>query len=213
MLRSPLVKIALPLVALSMLAACTTTFDARVSRFQALPAPSGQSFAIEAADKSKAGSLEFATYAALVSQRLQAAGFAPAENPAAATLIVKFDYGVGDGREKVETRPGPAFGGFYGGWHRGYYRPYWGGYYDPFWGGPGWNNEVYSYTLYPSHVSMRINRASDSQSLFEGRAESAARSNDLTRLVPNLVDAMFTNFPGRSGEVVKVSIPQAPKRS
>jgi hypothetical protein len=40
--------------------------------------------------------------------------------------------------------------------------------------------------------------------VFEGRAETVSSSNNLTRLVPNLVTAMFTNFPGSSGETVRV---------
>ena len=51
---------------------------------------------------------------------------------------------------------------------------------------------------------MRINRNTDKKSVFEGRAETVSSSNNLTRLVPNLVTAMFTNFPGNSGETVRV---------
>ena len=51
---------------------------------------------------------------------------------------------------------------------------------------------------------LRINRNTDKKSVFEGRAETVSNSNNLTRLVPNLVTAMFTNFPGSSGETVRV---------
>ncbi|MBA4082541.1 MAG: DUF4136 domain-containing protein, partial [Erythrobacter sp.] len=33
-----------------------------------------------------------------------------------------------------------------------------------------------------------------------------SRSNRLPRLVPNLVDALFTDFPGNSGETVRITI-------
>ena len=33
-----------------------------------------------------------------------------------------------------------------------------------------------------------------------------SRSKRLQYLVPNLVEAMFTNFPGNSGETVRISI-------
>jgi hypothetical protein len=218
-LRLPLPVIG-SLAGLTLLSACATPFEARVSRFQALPAPQGQSFTIEPSDASKRGSLEFATYAGLVTQRLQGLGFQPATAPGSGTLRVTLDYGVGPGREKVQTTPGsysPFWGGyglysrgFYGrGFYgRGFYQPYFGGFYDPFWGGGFGGPEVYSYTQFPAFLTMRINRAVDNQSLFEGRAESVARTNDLTRLVPNLVDAVFTNFPGNSGEVVRVRVPQ-----
>src|SRR3546814_8175461 len=96
-----------------------------------------------------------------------------------------------------------------------YYGRYWGrSWYDPFWGPWGWDQpEVYSYTVYSSFLSMKIMRTGGGDRVFEGRAETQIRSDDLTTLVPNLVKAMFTNFPGRSGETVKVKIPQSEKRS
>ena len=42
--------------------------------------------------------------------------------------------------------------------------------------------------------------------VFEGKAEALSRSKNLTYLVPNLVEAMFTNFPGNSGERVRISV-------
>lgn len=219
------------IVALTLLlatAACTTPFEARVNRFQALPAPQGQTFAIQARDQAKAGSLEFATYANLVGQRLAAQGFTAASSPAAASLVVDLDYAVSPPREKIQTRPGFGYGGFgyggfggyrggFGGWGGyggfgarsnfggfyggGFYGP---GFWDPFWG----PTEVYSTTQYNSFVAVRINRVNDSASVFEGRAETVSRSGDLTRLVPPLVDALFTGFPGNSGETIRVRLPE-----
>src|SRR3546814_1079487 len=57
---------ALVAAALLMLSACATPFQSKVSRFQQMPAPAGQSFVIQAADSSRSGSLEFAQYAGLV---------------------------------------------------------------------------------------------------------------------------------------------------
>ncbi len=208
------------LAALLMVAACATPFQARVSRFQQMPAPSGESFRIEPADPHKAGSLEFASYAKQVEQRLSAQGYAQAAEGAKPTLTVKLDYGVSDGREKVVSRPGFvsnrfAYGSYgpYGYWpyYRGYYgSPYWGSFYDPFWGSPWDYPEVYSYTVYKSFLDMEIRRT-DGAPVFEGRAEADSREDDLTKLVPNLVAAMFDNFPGRSGETVKVKVP-APQK-
>ena len=49
-----------PLLALS---ACTTGLRTQVQRFQAMPAPQGQSFVIQAADPANNGGLEFSQYA------------------------------------------------------------------------------------------------------------------------------------------------------
>jgi Domain of unknown function (DUF4136) len=193
------------------LAACTTPFTADVSRFQRLPAPSGETFVIEAKDPARAGSLEFAQYAAYVERELAAIGYARAPSRDAATLTVKLDYGVNDGREKIETRY-TGFGGwgwygwpYYGRYWR-HHPYYWSSFYDPWWGpGFGGGPEVYSYTVYRSFLDMDIVRKGG-EPVFEGRAEANTRTSDLTKLVPNLVEAMFTGFPGNSGQTVRVKL-------
>ena len=210
-----------PLVALTLVGACAEPFEARVARFQSLPAPSGQTFTIQSRDARKAGGLEFATYANLITQRLEAVGYRPAADPRSATLVVNFDYAVGMPRERIETRPGFGYGyggpwsGFgYGGFGRrgfGYGGFGYGGYggfgYGGFsYGGFGDYPEVYSVTQYNSFVDLRINRVGDNASVFEGRAETIATTNDLTRLVPNLITALFTNFPGNNGQTVRVKV-------
>jgi hypothetical protein len=205
-------RVLLPLAAALALSACVSPFEARVARFQQLPAPSGNSFVIEPRDKDNEGSLEFATYANLVRQRLIAAGYQEAPSAAAAALIVQLDYNITAPREKVQSRPGFGGWGGWGGWGPGFgWNPYWGGGWGgwggwgPGFGGWGWGGtDVYSVTQYNAVVAMRINRAADKHSVFEGRAETVSSSNNLTRLVPNLVTAMFTNFPGNSGETVRV---------
>lgn len=208
---------------LAALAACATPFNANVQRFSSqLPAPAGQTFAVVAEDQSLAGGLEFSQYAGLVSNKLQALGYTPVADPAQADLIVRFDYGVDKGREKIRQTGfvdpfwNPWYGynrfGYYG--RRGYYYPYrpigaWGyGWYDPF-----FDSGYESYTVFISGVSLKIDRRADGQRLFEGRAEAASTSNRLGYLVPNLVEALFTDFPGRSGETVRISVaPEKKKR-
>jgi hypothetical protein len=204
-LSKKLVTLAAPL-ALLMVGACATPFRADVARFQAMPAPQGQTFTIEAADPRNRGGIEFSNYAALVAQRLAAQGYQPATNPGSASLVVTLDYGVDDGKEKIYTRPGfhGGFGRPFGPW--GYHSRFWG-WHDPFWDYP----EVDSYTYFTSHLDMTISRARDGQRLFEGKAKARSRTDSLPALVPNLVEAMFTNFPGRSGEEVRITIPP-PKR-
>lgn len=212
-----LFKATLASLMLAALAACATPFNANVQRFSAqLPAPQGQTFAIVAEDQALAGGLEFSQYASLVGNKLQALGYAPAANPATADLVVRFDYGVDKGREKIRQTGyvDPFWQPWYGYGRRGYfgspfgyyspYRPHgaWGyGFYDP------WFDRGYeSYTVYISGISMKIDRRADGTRLFEGRAEAASTSNRLQYLVPNLVEALFTDFPGRSGETVRISV-------
>lgn len=205
---------AIPLV-LASLSACASGFDANVKRFQSqLPAPSGQTFAIVADDPALSGGLEFAQYARLVEAQMARVGYVPAD-PDHANMIVRFDYGVDKGRERIRSS-GFARDPFWGPWYG--FRPYGYGYYGRPYGawGYGWNDPwldsgVESYTVYTSGISLKIDRKADGARLFEGKAEAASTSNRLQYLVPNLVEAMFTNFPGRSGETVRITV--APEKA
>lgn len=208
---------AAPALALVALSGCATSFKADVARFQQLPAPAGQSFTIVADDPRLSGGLEFSHYADLVGQRLSQTGYVPASDPARADLIVRVAYDVDNGREKVRSTgfAGGPYGGFGGGWGGGWGwggarwgRPWGYGFYDPWLFGPGGGfNDVSSYTVYTSDLSMKIDRAADNRRLFEGRASAQSLSNKLTYLVPNLIDVMFTDFPGQNGENVKITLP------
>ena len=203
-------KLALVPLALAGLAACASPFRADVSRFATqLPAPSGQTFTVVADDQALAGGLEFRTYAQHVADRMAALGYTPVNDPETADLVVSFGYGVDNGRERVRSTGfhDPWWGPWYG--YRPYYYRGWYGPYSPW--GWGWNsswygNDVRSYTIYTSGIDMKIDRAADGERLFEGRAQAISTSNRLQYLVPNLVDAMFTGFPGNSGETVRISI-------
>jgi hypothetical protein len=213
----------IPALALG-LAACATPFRADVSRFEShLPAPAGQSFFVLADDPALAGGLEFALYADYVEAEMAELGYVQAASPEEATLLVRFDYGVDDGRERIRSS-GFGYGyrdPFFSPW-RSYARPVvfrdrlgrprvayirdraWGyGWYDPFFGG---GPDVTSYTVYTSGIELKIDDAQTGERLFEGNAQAASTSNRLQYLVPNLVEAMFTDFPGNSGETVRISI-------
>jgi hypothetical protein len=205
-------KLLLVPLALAGLAACTSPFRADVSRFEAqLPPPAGQTFTVVADDPAMAGGIEFRMYAQKVADHMAALGYAPVSNPETADLVVRFGYGVDTGRERVRSSgfADPWFGPWYGYGYRPYYSR---GYYGPYspWGW-GWNSSWYggdvrSYTIYTSGIEMKIDRRENGERLFEGRAQAISTSNHLQYLVPNLVDAMFTGFPGNSGETVRISI-------
>lgn len=214
-----ILAIAAPLALLGV-SACTQPFEAKVARFQAMPVPEGQTFAIEATDPRNRGGLEFAQYASVVSERLAAYGYRPAEG-GKPELIVKFDYGVDKGQPKVVSRQTLRPGGFgpWGGgpWGYGPYGRRWGYgsafYYgwDSF-GYDPWYQEIDTYTVYTSHADLIIERAADGKRVFEGKAKARSTNDALPTLVPKLVEALFTNFPGQSGEEVKITIAPEKKR-
>jgi hypothetical protein len=212
-------KLAIVLPALAALAACASPFRADVARFQSqLPAPAGQTFTVVADDPALAGGLEFRNYAQVVADNMAALGYTPVNDPAQAQLLVRFDYGVDQGRERVRSTGFGYRDPFYSSWY-GYrpvlyrtpygtrvtylpYRPWGWGWNDSFFGG----RDVYSYTVYTSGIDVKIDDARNGQRLFEGKAQAASTSNRLPYLVPNLVEAMFTGFPGNSGETVRISV-------
>ncbi len=203
-------RFALPLLAAASLAACATPFKADVSRFTTqLPAPQGQTFAVVAEDPKLAGGLEFAQYANEVADEMQRLGYARAAAPETADLLVRFDYGVDGGRERVRTDNVGFADPFWGPWGRfggiGFNRGWAFGFHDPFLGGFG-GPQVRSYTIYTSGIDLKIDRRVDGERLFEGKAQAVSRSNRLPRLVPNLVEAVFTDFPGNSGETLRITI-------
>lgn len=212
------------------LSACATGLPTQVSRYQAMPSPQGQSFYVVAANGQPAG-LEFSRYASFVSQAMQAQGYSAAPSPQAATMLVKLDYGVDEGTTEYRVDPfyrnrgfySPYYGGYYGSWGRPLYASRYsryggyGGRYSPFY--YGWDDPFYSpfdspidsYSIYKSYLDMNIVRRVDNAPLFEGHAKARSGNDNLGALVPNLVEAMFTGFPGRSGETIRITVP--PRKS
>ena len=194
------------------LSACAESITSTVSRYQAMPAPQGQTFVVVPGGGMAAnGGLEFQRYAGLVAQQLQARGYAPAASADSANMVVQLGYGVDRGQVRYVQDP------FY--YDRiGLYDPFWSPFYrprfgyggyrfgwdDPFWFGGG----VDSYVEYHSQVDLHIRQAGTNAPLFDGRAQARSMTNRADVLVPSLVDALFTGFPGRSGEVVKITIPR-----
>lgn len=225
MSKSPLTarfaKLAAAPLLLAGLGACASNFNADVSRFQAqLPAPQGQSFAVVADDPGLAGGLEFALYSDFVEAEMAQLGYAEAASPEEATLLVRFDYGIDEGRERIRStgfsrHRDPFFNSWYGyrpvyfrdrlGRTRVTYAPSraWGyGWHDPFFG----RDNITSTTVFTSGIDLKIDDVATGERLFEGKAEAVSTSSRLQYLVPNLVEAMFTDFPGGNGETVRISI-------
>ncbi len=196
---------------------CATGLPTKVTRYSTA-IPQGQSFYVVPANGMLRG-LEFNNFASLVSQQMIARGYRQAPSTAGADMLVKIGYGVDHGTQHVSVDPyngSPFYGsGFYGRpyWsrfgYRGYYRsPFYWGWDDPFWyGSPYGPSAVREYIVYQSQLDLDIVRRIDNAPLFEGRAMARSQTDELGTLVPNLVEAMFTNFPGENGQTVKITIP------
>lgn len=220
-------KIFICFVLVGLLASCTQSIRSNVSRFHQLPQPNGEKIAIVPMDPSYNGSLEFANYAALVGNELGRFGYSPA-NGEEPDLIVELEFGVDDGQRITRVSPSMTGFGYYGGYYGRYYRP-WYGYYSPYyyrsafyhsgyWGDPfghyplGMSPSVRTYTNYTRYLKMVIKPNKEgSLNLYEGEVKSTGRNNKLHEVMPYMVQAFFTNFPGESGasERVSVEIPES----
>jgi hypothetical protein len=210
------------------LSGCATGLNTKVTRFQPASIPAGYSFYV--VPKAGPADPRFFRYASMLSQHLEGQGFRPAGTPQLADMLVRVGYGVDDGELVIRSDPfyGPGYGWGGLGYRDAFFDPYWGGYYgrpyysrwsrSPFyygWGGPFYSGGGYggidSYTVYKSFLDMDIVQRGTNAPLFEGHAQARSQSDDMDALVPNLITAMFTGFPGGNGETVKITIPSAPR--
>jgi len=211
-------------VALLTLAGCASTkfVTSDVTRYHALTeAPQGRTFAIVALDEDQESSFAFKQFGDQINERLSALGlkqYTGSAGPTAADYVVTLRYAVYGPTADVRTRysgfgPGPrmGFGLGYG------YGPYWGrgpfGYmgYDPFWDD---GIDIETRQLFTRRVEVNIFRGSSynadrKERLFEGRAVSSGLNGQIEPVMPYILDAIFREFPGRSGEtkVVSVEVP------
>ncbi len=223
-------KIIITLLAIGFLASCTQSIRSNVTRFHQLPRPNGEKIVIVPMNKAYNGSLEFANYATLVGNALGSHGYVPADGDEA-DLIVELDYGVVEGQKTVRVSPGVGAFGYYGGYYSHYFNPYfpyrnpyfygsrfygypygYGGFYDPFGYYPlGYGPSVRTYANYNRYLKMVIRPNKDGAlNLYEGEVKSTGRNSNLHEVMPYMVQALFTNFPGESGasERVSVEIPE-----
>jgi hypothetical protein len=177
-----------------------------VTRFHTLPAaPSGQTFVIATVSSDQSESLAYRKYADQVSAKLQSLGLRAASGPnAAADYVVTLRYSVRGPTPDVESRTGYwGFGAGYGYRHG----PWgWGGFYEP-----GWDHYTDTRQLFVRRVDVDIYRGASydtpkKERVFEGRALSTGQNGQLEPVMPYILDAMFKDFPGRSGETIHVSV-------
>lgn len=184
---------------------CTTpVVPTDVTRFSALgPAEAGRSFTIVPQDGQK-GSLEFQRYAELVAAQLSQRGWRPVPAGNKVDTVVLLRWGTSAPR--VESYQTPAqFGTGMGFASHSYMAS---GFYEPF---PYW--ETRTATYFPRWIGVDIMDAAAWQSgtpksVWEGRAVAEGSRPEIAPVIPYLVEALFTGFPGTSGQTVRVNVPR-----
>lgn len=185
----------LPALLALTVAGCAGKLKSDVVTFHQGPLPRGETIQVVPGDPDNQRSLEFEHYAGMIREKLGRIGYTPVAPGEPAELLAEVRYGVSEGFTEIRTHD------------RGYarYHFYYGRYYDPFYYGfyDSWEPEVTAYTVYDRTLSMNIlrpNADGSTTTLFEGR------EREIAQVMPYLITALFTNFPGESGVTKVVTI-------
>jgi hypothetical protein len=192
------------------LASCSTV-ESNVTRFHTLPPKgTGQSFAVRT--EPGQSSIEFSQYSQQVSKHLQAYGWTPASSNSADYTVV-LDYQMGGSRERTGSLP--VYGQTGGGttYHSGSFNAYGsGGYRSGSFGGTSYSPATfgvvgampYNHTVHDRYMILTI-RDRTGTSVFEGKVNSSGSSAEIAVVLPEMIDSLFTGFPGVSGKTKKIS--------
>jgi hypothetical protein len=201
MMRSTITRLLAPATAMLVLAGCSTggPTGTNVTRFHMGTPIAKGSIYVEPRDPSKAGDLEFRTYAATVSAELAAVGFTPVATLTSAEYVGIMSYS--QSFQAVSSSPpvsvgfgvgGASFGGGGGGVgvSSGVNVPVGGG----------------TNVMAVSQLGLQIKRRSEQTVIWEGTAISQARSGtpeaSLGSAVPGLARNLLRDFPGPAGKTV-----------
>lgn len=184
-----------------LLTGCATTIRSEVTAFNEWPQTlQDKSFQFERS-AAQENDLEYRRYETLVREQLLRLGFTGIKKAATAQLKVTLAYGI-DSRDVTVIEPvavdpfwyGP--GPYYGRrWRGGYYGPF----YDPFWYQPMVLQREVHYQLFTRHLKITIARANDGKNWYDVQVKSEGRIGSLPSVMPVMIRAAFTNFPGPNG--------------
>lgn len=180
-----------------------------ITRHHSLPrAPSGESFVIVATDDDQEESLAFDAYAGLIAQRLSGLGLKSFGGESASPdLVVTLKWSVEGPSPDVKSRS--TRGGFGFGYGFGYRNgPFGYGYGDPY------DSRTTTKQMYVRIVDLVIYdgmtyNTENPTRVFEGSAVSTGTNGQIDPVMPYIVQAIFDQFPGASGETrtVRVEVP------
>lgn len=202
LLRS--IKCAVLLMLAALLGACATpTIRNDVQSFHQWPAGSVERTYQLRRLPAQEASLEHATYESLVRQELAAAGFVEAAN---GRFVVTFDYSVQTRVTRVVEPPifvSPSFW-----WGPGMYRSGWGLSVGVPFAYPWYPPMTRDFTSSVRTVRLFMNDQTTTAAarVWEGTATSAGTNNDLVMVLPFMIRALLTDFPGQSGSSRRVDV-------
>lgn len=194
-------------VAALMVSACGTQVQTDVTTFHTLQnSGRGQSF-VMVPIKSQQGSLEYQTYAGMVSARLAQKGLVPVAQPSTADLAVFMSYAIDEGRTTVSSAP--VFGQTGGGTTTtttGYVgrSPIYATSYTPAtYGITGYapvEDTVYGRAVRIVIIDIKKTDAENKPVVvYQATGASSGSSGNLNVVMPAILNAMFIDWPAPSG--------------
>ena len=172
---------------------------------------------VVAADEAVNSSLEFIAYKKKFEEKLAAAGYRIVGNQDQADYIALASYGIGSSQTKTVTTPIWGTVGFGTRYYTEAYSDAEGNvtyarvaYSIPVYGVVGAHDK--SYTSYDVNIAMDIVEADSFQQaepkkIYEGRTKGRSRCAVVVEVFDELLEAMFTGFPGDNGHNRKLTVP------
>jgi len=193
----PVTRLAALLAALALLTGCAAMFSASVTTFHQWPTDAaGQTYRLADPTDGQNG-LEYAAYADLLHAAIATTGLVTAERDQPARFTVSLDY-RSEAAQIIRRNPVDPF--FHGVWGR----PWgwgWGAYYTPAW-------FAVPQDAWRSRVTVIISDsagATGETEVYRASAVSATTENPaLAPAMPQLLRAIFEEFPGNNGQVREV---------
>lgn len=207
--------LALFLIGASLFVAACEQVKTHVTRFHDISfGPTSSTFIVLPFD-AQAGSLEWREYSRGLTQQFRTLGFVEVPRIDEADFIVMFQYAIDGG--STTTRMVPMYGQTGGGRSTTtMVGPQGFGTYTrqtttpPTFGITGYSRSTetsFTSFLAVDIIDRRQSTPSQIVKRFEARALSTGESAALSEQMPYLIEAMFKDFPGRSGETITVTLP------
>ncbi len=150
-------------------------------------------------------SLELRSYEDMVRDELTLQGFrlATDQNRAQLTVTLRPSISTTQVRVRDPWPVDPFWRPFGGGWYgRGGF-----GWYDPYWSFPSAYSDN-DFDVYHRRLELDIDsKTAAGRRYYEGRVESTGQSGSLPAVMPYLIRALFTDFPGNSGQTRRIDVP------
>lgn len=208
-------RIACAVLVLSFLAGCAVV-RSQVAVFHELPVKAEPIKYALMPLKEQEGSLEHKSYERLVKTELDKKGFT--ETPLVdAEVVVFLDYGIDSGKEMVSSYPIIGRTGTSSSYSSGSVSSY-GGYAT--YSGTTYNTPTYGVvgtgartdTVFSRYLRLDIldkNALTNGKvsKLYEAKVMSAGTSGQIAVVMPQMLKALFEDFPGKSGTTRQVDVP------